>query len=53
MAVEDTEYLPIHTTKGESSDMKFLMIRNQGGGLTELRVVLNFAEELKALAQPR
>ena len=29
------------------------MIRNEEGGLTELRVVLNFAEELKALAQGR
>lgn len=26
---------------------RFLMIRNEEGGLTELRVVLNFAEELK------
>jgi len=32
---------------------KFLMIRNEEGGLTELRVVLNFAEELKALALRR
>jgi hypothetical protein len=32
---------------------KFLMIRNEEGGLTELRVVLNFAEELKALASHR
>lgn len=28
---------------------RFLMIRNQEGGLTELRVVLNFPEELKGL----
>ena len=29
---------------------RFLMIRNPEGGLAELRVVLNFPEELKALA---
>jgi len=32
---------------------KFLMIRNEEGGLTELRVVLNFPQELKALASHR
>jgi Tol biopolymer transport system component len=38
-----------HASYDVSPDGKFLMIRNEGGGLTELRVVLNFAEELKAL----
>ena len=43
-----------HASYDVSPDgQKFLMIRNQEGGLTELRVVLNFAEELKALAQGR
>ena len=32
---------------------KFLMIQNDERGLTELRVVLNFAEELKALLPPK
>lgn len=31
---------------------RFLMIRNQAGGLTELRVVLNLPEELKGLVSP-
>ena len=44
----------IDTTGHASYDVsadgeKFLMIRNPEGGITELRVVLNFAEELKAL----
>jgi serine/threonine-protein kinase len=43
-----------HASYDVSPDgQKFLMIRNEEGGLTELRVVLNFAEELKALAQAR
>ncbi len=43
-----------HASYDVSPDgQKFLMIRNEEGGLTELRVVLNFAEELKALAQVR
>ncbi len=40
-----------HASYDVSADgKKFLMIRNEERGLTELRIVLNFPEELKALA---
>jgi serine/threonine-protein kinase len=43
-----------HASYDVSADgEKFLMIRNPEGVITELRVVLNFAEELKALAPTR
>jgi serine/threonine-protein kinase len=43
-----------HASYDVSPDgQRFLMIRNPDVGLTELRVVLNFAEELKALAAHR